>query len=95
MTAAFRGQDAVVCVVGPPGVCQQSDYVDAAEAAGVKRFILDDFGWGPDARGFEEFDSIHAMRRAGWDRAKEKAEANPAFTWTGLTTGNPIDWVRS
>jgi hypothetical protein len=68
--------------------------IDAAEAAGVKRFIIDDFGWGPNFRGLPEFKDIHAHRRAGWDHAKARAEANSGFTFTGVTTGNPIDWVR-
>lgn len=68
--------------------------IDAAEAAGVKRFIINDYGWGPDSHGLPEFDEIHAKRREQWNHAKGKAEANSAFTWTGITTGNPIDWVR-
>jgi hypothetical protein len=67
--------------------------IDAAEAAGVKRFILDDFGWGDNPKSLPEFNDIHAHRRAGWDHAKAKAESNPSFTYTGISTGNPIDWV--
>jgi hypothetical protein len=95
LTKAFSGHDAVVCVVGPGGIKHQIDFIDAAEAAGVYRFIIDDFGWGPDVRGFPEFAAIHAHRRLGWDHARARAEANPHFTWTGLSTGNPIDWVRA
>ncbi|THY85214.1 NAD(P)-binding protein [Aureobasidium pullulans] len=93
LTKALNNQDAVVCVVGPGGVPLQKTFVDAAEAAGVQRFIIDDFGWGPDARGFPEFDAIHAIRREGWDHAAKKAKDNKHFTWTGLTSGNPIDWA--
>ncbi|ROV95733.1 hypothetical protein VMCG_07625 [Cytospora schulzeri] len=93
LTKAMVGQDAVVCVVGPAGIDINVVMVDAAEAAGVKRFILNDFGWGPDFRGMPEFHDIHVKRRAQWDRAKMKAEANPDFTWTGIATGNPIDWA--
>lgn len=67
--------------------------IDAAEAAGVKRFIISDFGWGPDTRGLPEFEPVRAQRRVGWDRAKEKARLNPKFTYCGIATGNPIDWV--
>lgn len=93
LTEAFVGQDAVICVVGPAGIGLQSTFIDAAEAAGAKRFIVDDFGWGPDVRSLPEFAQIHALRRLGWDRAKARADANPGFTWTGISTGNPIDWV--
>lgn len=83
----------MVCAVGPAGIVHHNTFVDAAEAAGVKRFIIDDFGWGPDVRGLPEFEAIHQQRRSGWEYAKVKAESSPAFTWTGVSTGNPIDWV--
>lgn len=94
LTKALAGQDAAVCVVGAAGPDVKVAMVDAAEAAGVRRFIINDFGWGPTFRGLPEFNDVHKKRRAQWDRAKEKAEVNPAFTWSGITTGNPIDWVR-
>lgn len=94
LTKALAGQDAVVCVVGPAGIVHQVTFVDAAEAAGVKRFIIDDFGWGPNVRGLPEFKDVQAHRRLGWDHANARAEANSAFTYTGITSGNPIDWVR-
>ncbi|KAG9966378.1 NAD(P)-binding protein, partial [Aureobasidium melanogenum] len=93
LTQAFTNQDAIVCVVGPGGIALQKIFVDAAVAAGVKRFIVDDFGWGPTTKGFEEFGAIHASRREGWDYAAEKAREVKGFTWTGLSTGNPIDWA--
>jgi hypothetical protein len=52
LTTAFEGQDAAICVVGPGGIGLQITIVDAAEAAGVKRFIVDYFGWGPHVRDF-------------------------------------------
>ncbi|EAW12451.1 aromatic alcohol reductase [Aspergillus clavatus NRRL 1] len=93
LTASLAGQDAVVCVIGPGGIGAQKTIIDAAEAAGVKRFIVNDFGWGPDIDGLPEFKAIHAQRRATWDHAKEKARENAGFTWTGITIGNPIDWA--
>ncbi|EEP78835.1 predicted protein [Uncinocarpus reesii 1704] len=93
LVKALEGHDAVVCVVGPAGIQYQAVMVEAAEAAKVKRFILNDFGWGPDIRSLPEFHDIHAQRRAGWDRAQVLAKANPEFTYTGITTGNPIDWA--
>ncbi|KAJ4396145.1 hypothetical protein N0V93_000363 [Gnomoniopsis smithogilvyi] len=95
LTHALQGQDAAVCVVGPAGISQQIAMIDAAEAAGVKRFIVDDFGWGPDMRGLPEFAEVHMQRRRQWDYARIRAEKNPGFTWTGVTIGNPIDWALS
>jgi hypothetical protein len=93
-TKALAGHDAAVCVVGPGGIHLQKTMVDAAVAAGVKRFIVDDFGWGKNVNSFSEFDEIHAQRIAGWDHAAMHAAADKNFTWTGISTGNPIDWVR-
>jgi hypothetical protein len=80
-------------VVGPAGIPLQQTFIDAAEAAGVKRFIIDDFGWGETPASLPEFDAIHKQRCLGWDHAKAKASANAKFTWTGISMGNPIDWV--
>jgi len=93
LTLALAGQDAAVCVVGPGGIGAQITMIDAAEAAGVKRFIVDDFGWGPNFKGLPEFRAINAHRRAAWEYAKTKAQANSGFTYTGITSGNPIDWA--
>ncbi|KAJ4249294.1 hypothetical protein NW757_007872 [Fusarium falciforme] len=93
LTKALAGQDAAVCVVGPAGVSLQSTMIDAAEAAGVKRFIIDDFGWGPDFTSFPEFEPIRAQRLVGVNHVKARSKANPSFTWTGIATGNPVDWA--
>ena len=93
LSKALAGQDAAVCVVGPAGIESQIAMIDAAEAAGVKRFIIDDFGWGPNIRGLPEFYGIMGQRRRAWEHAKVRSEANPKFTYSGVATGNPIDWV--
>ncbi|OTA64099.1 NAD(P)-binding protein [Hypoxylon sp. EC38] len=93
LTAALSGQDAAVCAVGPAGISAQITMIDAAAAAGIKRFIVDDFGWGPNFRSLPEFREIGAQRRAAWDHAAKVAKANPKFSWTGVTIGNPIDWA--
>ncbi|KJZ71140.1 hypothetical protein HIM_09494 [Hirsutella minnesotensis 3608] len=97
LTKALTGQDAVVCAVAPAGVEHQTAMIDAAEAAGVKRFIVDDFGWGPRTltHGLPEFRESLQKRYIGWAHAAKCAEANPNFTWTGITSGNPIDWART
>ncbi|KAH9900506.1 NAD(P)-binding protein [Xylariomycetidae sp. FL2044] len=92
LTTALKGQDAVVSVIGPGGLPTQVAIIDAAVAAGVKRLIVNDFGWGPNSRTMPEFAAIGAQRKAAWDHAADLAKANPGFTWTGITIGNPIDW---
>ncbi|KAF5626041.1 hypothetical protein F52700_8756 [Fusarium sp. NRRL 52700] len=93
LTKGLSGQDAVVCVVGPAGIPLQATMIDAALAAGVKRFIVDNYGWGPEFRSYPEFEAVRAKRTVGVDRAREHATANTNFTWTSIATGNPIDWA--
>ncbi|SPO06301.1 related to NmrA-like family protein [Cephalotrichum gorgonifer] len=93
LTEALRGQDAAVCVVGIPGIPHHKAMIDAAEAAGVKRFILNEFDWGPDFQGLPEFNDISAGRAEGRNHAAALAEANHNFTYTGIAIGNPIDWA--
>lgn len=85
----------MVSVLGPGALAHEVPLVDAAEAAGVRRFVVNDFGWGQNPRSFPEMREVGARRHVAWDRARAKAAANPAFTWTGITIGNPIDWVRA
>lgn len=87
------GHDAAVSVLGPGAVGVQRDIAAAAEAAGVRRLVVDDFGWGPSFRGLPELAEAGAARTAAFDFAAGLAGRNGAFTWTGVTIGNPIDWV--
>lgn len=72
----------------------QNTIIDAAEATGtVRRVIVNDFGWGPDIRALPEFNDARDTRLAHWNYAKKKSEESRQFTWTGISCGNPIDWV--
>ncbi|KAI1422952.1 NmrA-like family protein [Xylaria sp. FL1777] len=97
LAAAFAGQDAVVCVVGPGALGASKGMVDAAARAGVKRYIINDFGWSLNERSLPEFKPINGARRVAWDCAIEYAQRDEGkengFTWTGITIGNPIDWA--
>ncbi|KAI2471400.1 NAD(P)-binding protein [Annulohypoxylon bovei var. microspora] len=93
LTTALSGQDAAISVIGPAGIQVQVALIDAAEAAGIKRFIVDDFGWGPDFRSLPEFRDIGARRRVAFNHAKDLSQATPKFTYTGVSIGNPIDWA--
>ncbi len=44
LTAALRGQDAAVCTLGTTAITNQRPIIDAAIAAGVKRYVPSDFG---------------------------------------------------
>lgn len=58
---------------------------------------VNDFGWGLNQRSLPELKLIGELRRVAWDCAKEYGQRDEGkedgFTWTGITIGNPIDWV--
>lgn len=67
--------------------------IDAAVAAGVKRFIPSEYGLNTRVlKGEVLGDWLHA-KTAAVDYLITKAEANPGFTWTGLATCLFFDWV--
>lgn len=90
LTAALAGQDALVSTVGAAGIAGQLLLVDAAVAAGVKRFIPSDFGadlgnpktaqlllFGPKIK-------VH-------DYLVEKSKTTD-LTYTFVYTGSFVDW---
>ncbi|KAI0543683.1 NmrA-like family protein [Xylaria curta] len=97
LATALAGQDAVVCVVGPGAIGNARGMVDAAARAGVRRFIINDFGWGINENSLPEFKPLGEKRQVAWNCAKEYALRDEGkengFTWTGITIGNPIDWA--
>lgn len=65
----------------------------AAEQAGVKRFILDDYGNSPtNQKGLTELEPFRTPRRTMVELAEALAGTNMNFTWTALVTGNFIDY---
>lgn len=95
LTSALAAQHAAVVVLGPSGLSHHHSITDAAVTARVQRLILIDSGWGPNVQPLPEFATEHSAKKAAWDYAALKAsESSGAFTWAGISTGNPIDWVR-
>lgn len=65
----------------------------AAVQAGVKRFILDDYGNSPtNQSGLVELEPFRTPRRKMIDLAQSLATSNKNFTWSALVTGNFIDY---
>jgi uncharacterized protein YbjT (DUF2867 family) len=95
LKAAFQDQDAVVSVVGTTAIGDQKTAIDAAAAAGVKRFIPSEFGVNTRKVRGTSIGKILAGKIAIVDYLQEKARAVEGFTWTGLSTGLFFDWVRS
>lgn len=100
LTEAFRGQDAVVSAITTSAVVSDGReglayrVIDAAIAAGVKRFIPSEYGTNnldPRAR------SVVPIYDAKGDNleyliAKAK-ESEGAFTWTSISCGSWLDWA--
>ena len=91
LTAAFKGQEAVVSTVGAPGLAGQPLHVKAAVAAGVKRYLPSDFGSdlaNPKTAVMPPFGFKTATHKA----LREAAEANPEFTYSNVSNGAFLDW---
>lgn len=93
LKSAFDGQDAVVSVVATLAVAGQKVAIDAAVAAGVKRFIPSEFGINTRKLEGKTIGKILAAKIGIVDYLDEKSKENPSFTWTGLSTGLFFDWV--
>lgn len=94
LVGVLRGQDAVVSAIRGPGVATQIAVIEAAEAAGVKRFIPSEFGNDNAAPTQPDFKALLAHKVSVMTFLKARAAANPNFTWTTLANGVFIDWVR-
>lgn len=100
LRSALAGQDAVVSA-SPTNVVAygaQEALVDAAVAAGVRRFVPGEFGHslGRLDRFPEEGATLRRMlggKALTVEYAVGKAEANPGFTWTGVGNSMFFDWV--
>jgi hypothetical protein len=93
LKSAFDGQDAVVSVVATMAIASQRVAIDAAVAAGVKRFVPSEFGINTRKVQGTTIGKILAGKIAIVDYLNEKSKENPTFTWTGLSTGLFFDWV--
>lgn len=91
LTAALKGVDAVVSTVGGAAVDNQTVLIDAAIAAGVKRFIPSEFGnvtTNPKLEKFPIYSSTFKIR----NYLQEKAAAGE-LSWTVLACGAFLDSV--
>ena len=91
VTAALKGQDAVVSTVGTDGLAGQDVLIKGAVAAGVKRFLPSEFGCdlsNPKASALPVFKYKIDTQKA----LREAAAAKPDFTYSLVTTGGFLDW---
>lgn len=91
MIPVLDGVEVVVSCLATLAIGSQNPLIDAAEAAGVKRFIPAEFG----------MDSLNhlcvqlpvcAPKAATQKYLVEKHKANPHFTYTAIANGLFLDW---
>jgi hypothetical protein len=91
LASAFKDQDAVISIVGNEGFADQAKIIDAAIAAGVKRFIPSEFGSDTANPTVREIVPVFNGKKQVVDYLKTKESAT--FSWTAFITGPFFDWV--
>lgn len=86
---AFQGQDAVISLVGGSALGDQNKLIDAAVAAGVKRFIPSEFGSDTPNPKTHQVVPIFDAKTGTVDYLKSKQDA---VSWTSVVTGPFFDW---
>ncbi|GME30392.1 NmrA-like protein [Neofusicoccum parvum] len=89
LKSAFAGQDAVVSIVGTPGFAAQQVIIDAAIAAGVKRFIPSEFGSNTSSADVVSLVPFLGGKAKVVEYLKTKESS---ISWSGLITGPFFDW---
>ncbi len=83
----------MVCATSVQSIELQKDIIEAAQKAGVKRFILNEYANSPTNQTFlPELESFRTVKLQMVEQAKALAAVNPEFTWSALATGNFIDY---
>ena len=88
---AMEGQDVVISMVGGIAAGDQQVFIDAAIAAGVKRFFPSEFGPYPRNSEFAALNHVVLPAKAGtvdYLRSKESQ-----ISWSSLVTGAFFDWA--
>jgi len=88
----LTGQDAVICTLGSvEGFRDQARIIDAAIAAGVKRFIPSEFGSDTTSRYVLKIVPVFGPKVEAIDYLKSRESA--VFSWTSVIPGILFDWV--
>jgi nucleoside-diphosphate-sugar epimerase len=90
---AFLDQHAVVSTIATNAADQQKALVDAAVAAGVRRFVPSEFGIHTRDTRDKPIGRLFGSKLAVVDYLIAKHAENPSFTWTGIATGAFFDWA--
>lgn len=91
LTTALRGIDALVSTVSMMAIDSQTILIDAAVAAGVKRFIPSEYGSvssNPKLENNPAYAGMWKVKRYLWEKAK-----TGDLTWTVLATGAFLEFL--
>ncbi|KAH6613659.1 hypothetical protein B0J18DRAFT_469998 [Chaetomium sp. MPI-SDFR-AT-0129] len=91
VTAAFHGQDAVICCLTTLNVADQFRLIDAAIAAGVRRYVPSEYGLNnmrPDA---QALNAVFREKGAVQGYLRGKA-AEGVLEWMSVSCGMWIKW---
>jgi hypothetical protein len=96
LTEAFKGQDAVITALNTQPVSQGDlahRMIDAAAAAGVRRFVPSEFGANNlDPRARKLVPVFDAKGHTLEYLQKKAKESGGALTWTSFSVGPWLDW---
>ncbi|KAF2424939.1 NAD(P)-binding protein [Tothia fuscella] len=93
LTAALKGEDAVIVALPPSGLAMELMIVDAAVAAGVKWFIPSEYAHDTTDERVIERVPFWKVKLAVVEHLREKEK--DGLNWTGLVTGLFFDWAMN
>jgi hypothetical protein len=88
--SAFQGLDAIVSAVGWPAKLEEKTLIDAAVAAGVKRFIPSEYGLVNTYPAARQLNPVFSAKAATMEYLQTKE--NEGLSWTSIPTGLWLDW---
>jgi hypothetical protein len=92
LTAAFQGQDAVLSLISGSVVGDQNKLIDAAIAAGVKRFVPSEYGSNTADERIISIVPILSAKKAMVDYLRTKEDR---ISWSAVINGLFFDWVSA
>ncbi|KAI1652660.1 NAD(P)-binding protein [Daldinia decipiens] len=92
LTPALMGVQVVVSCVATMAMGDQNPLIDAAAAAGVKRFIPAEFGIDSQNPLCMQLPIVGVSKVKTQQRLREKSRSDPGFTYTAIANGLFLDW---
>jgi hypothetical protein len=91
LQSSFTGHDIVLSTIAGGDSDLQIRIVNATLAAGVRRFVPDEFSHDSLNKQLQARLPKHAERAKVTDHLKNLSETNTRFEWTAIATGYPLD----